>query len=375
MRRMTGSSVGLAIACPASHALPQAFTEVGIAAERGSAIHAYIRDALEHGEEKAIASVPKEFLSDAMTTDLGAIRDLIGNDDPDFEVSFALDVVTGKARMLGTNLGRNYGELAENEIAMTADLVVDCGSTGVVADWKTGHHAADPWQLRVLSIAAADFYGWSDVRGVFAYRQDDGTWKPYVEEYSTMDLDAHFAQLRDTAMTVRHIAETYADGDGNTPNVTEGKHCTYCPAKLACPAHVARLTALSGNPLVKGETRALTPATLGALYPQIRFYEQQLKAAKEYIEGIAKEQPIPLGNGAVLKGVEVQREYIDGAKAHALIAATHGIEAANQACEMKASKESIKRALGKKATEAINEIRNAGGIRTTTAVYAREVKE
>ena len=111
MTMPSASALERSFACPASAVLERLPDVPSAAAKRGQSLHAkYQKD------------VPSEF------------AELLGG-DVIAELALAYDVEADKARVIGRDVGRNYGEVLPSEVAMSLDMV---GSKGIV-EIKTGH--------------------------------------------------------------------------------------------------------------------------------------------------------------------------------------------------------------------------------------------
>jgi hypothetical protein len=143
------------------------------------------------------------------------------------EVAYAFCPVTGKARILGYNIDREYekhGKLP-HEIGSSADIAGMEGETVTVDDWKTGRSIADSvWmQLEQLCLMAARATGAWHARARVLHATDYGI----VVTERTYD-DAALARIGDQ---LRVDVEAIEDAWPVT-----GPHCDgqYCPARAGC---------------------------------------------------------------------------------------------------------------------------------------------
>lgn len=141
------------------------------------------------------------------------------------ELAFALDVDTGKARVLDGSGHRDYSDATAREVCGTIDLVSVIGGRPHVDDYKTGQgpHGVDDHLDQLLFGAAAQGIPepitigipWVTADGV---RYDSRTVRP-------MDLAIFVAELRGLVDVIP------------TATAKPGLHCAamYCPAKAVCP--------------------------------------------------------------------------------------------------------------------------------------------
>jgi CRISPR/Cas system-associated exonuclease Cas4 (RecB family) len=335
--------------------LPQVRTE-SPAASRGIAVHAYLADVVERGQDVALASVPDEHYDSCASIDLSRLP--IASGKWSAEVRYEHAGVTGIADLVGLADGR-----------------------AIVADWKTGDNvepAGQNWQLRFLALAICRKHGLSAATVAIIYLRPTGPWMD-VAELDAMDLDAIEGELADV------LAKVEAAKAAEVPNVAEGSHCTYCPAYVHCPAKRALALALGSGDEVAEQVSALplTPARVASAWHRLQAAKKLLSHVEAACCAAAKEfGPIDLGDGKELREVESTREDIDGAAAYGVLLKLHGNEAAASACEMSTSKAAIRRALKVISDEsgeplagmeraALGAIREAGG---TTSKITRSVR-
>ncbi len=235
---ITASGLDRYIHCPASAVLPQEPRARGAAAKRGTGIHTFLaRIAAGKSRSEALEGIR----AGKKTSELIDV-DFVPAGRP--EVSFAYDCETGASRELGSFLDREYGDLGENEIAGTADLIVETEDTIRVLDWKTGKTRVTPARhnLQVAFLALAALGSREDQPTVFVdivYIDKDGTF-----DWDSAKLDSTILSL--TAERLRAMMRSYhvAKEDvalGLNPKVNEGEWCLYCPALRNCPAKRVRI--------------------------------------------------------------------------------------------------------------------------------------
>jgi hypothetical protein len=380
-------------------ALPQVRREASEHAAHGTAVHAYLRDAVVDGTEAALRRVPLDapHRSVCEALDLCAFVDIVDQlvGIPGYprwfeaELAVAYNTHTGRARKLGLDLGRRYPQLGQNEIAGSIDLVIEPENSDeiIIVDWKTGHNppsAERSGQLLLAALACRDIYMASIVHVAIVHIDDAGR---YTIDRAEYDDDALDDAAHDVRSAVRAIAAARAEVEaGRVPSVAMGPHCRYCPAMHACPGQggivrqfVANIDAPDAGTI--GERMAaLSPVSVGHAWARM----EQARALLESIERALKarvqaEGELPLPDGRVVRAVEVSRESIDVAAAVPALAAHLGIgeDAVRAACTVSMTKtaaEALARAAGGKPSAAMVALRAAGAVKATTTTSYRVSK-
>lgn len=351
----TGSKLELAERCIASAVLESVET-TSEAADLGTVKHDLAFDVLQMGRPAALARVPSQYREKMERFD----TDGLPHGQPGSwagEVAFAADVVTGKKREIGRNIGREYAKhgAGPNDIAGAIDIVgMSPEGAAIVVDMKTGWtrvtKAKENLQLLFAAVCAAEVYGTDTVKGAIMYVNEDG--QPYFDtaEWDAVDLAAGGLRIDGIGQAVLEAQRLYA-GDPKTgevvqPRMTAGDHCKWCPALLTCPAQSMLVRRFISTPV---ETEA--DFRMGLAENDVAAYAyERLTAAKAAVERAlavvyarASASPIALRNGMVLGKVESEREYLDAAVVHRVVVSQFGPEAAAQAVEMEATKASIER--------------------------------
>lgn len=372
--RFSGSTMHRAAACPGSTALPRFGSESSEPAARGTAIHKFLEDCINKGRDTAIQTCDPDYLDVCEVIDTDGLP--AGHADGwRAEVAFAYNWKTGKARVVGEGIGREYPELEPDEIAGTADAVGIVGTQVWVYDYKTGRGHVDPaeanWQLKFLGLAAARAYGLSEACvGIVRILDDVPTFSH--AHYDIFDLTAIQQQIADIAEASLHAIADVAER--RTPRLNTGSHCTYCPAVMSCRAVIGIIAAVAQDPgsLVL-DPITITPEQAGLAWVRINIALVGLKAAKESLKEIAMSMPLPLPNGKVIAAVETNREYIDAEITEKVMKDLYGPTIAGESVEIKmsTSKTLLKKVvranlkedekLGKTFDSVVAKIRAAGG--------------
>jgi RecB family exonuclease len=374
-RELSASGLHRALACPASAVLPHV-RETSPAATRGTVIHRYL-EAIARGAkpEQALEAVPSEHRTVCEAIDVGALPAC----DPETfrsEVALAFDTATGWARELGSGISRAYAGLDPTEIPGTADVLGVGRESVYVADYKSGFRpvppARDNLQLRFLALAACRAHDRPRaVVAIIRLREDGTAWYDQAE-LSVEDLADTEGQLRTLVAGIERVGEQVFAGE--TPAVTLGEHCSYCPAKTHCPAYTGLIRHLAQSPdeVLEEISSRLTPELASQAYARLKVAEEALELAKKALQSYARETPIPLGGDMVYGEVETTRSSIDAEVAAGVLKEAYGAKVADAAIEQSVSQASIKRALeaakpkGKKVQAALEEVlaklREAGGL-------------
>lgn len=289
----TGSAVERGMMCPASCVLSRA-GHSGAAAAYGSEQH----KAIEEGD----------------TSRAVVRRVLDGATDVRHEVSYALDVERRIVREIGVGLGRNYGPLADTEIALTIDI--ECRKDGIVwvGDWKSHSRVAAVaanWQIRCAVIGVMARHSADVAVGFLGYLDDS---ELDQDTFDAFHVTTWWSELRSMLDRVRKAADVIAAG--SVPEVNSGTWCQYCPALPYCPAHTRLALSMLGE--LEGVDKALSDLTVdqcGRAWELLKRYDVLADRIKDTIRARAKRETVPLSNGRRLALVECSRRSLDTKKA------------------------------------------------------------
>jgi hypothetical protein len=380
----TASSLHRALACPASAVLPRAPSTTSEAAERGTAIHAYLEEWAQRGARPV---APPEYADTCHGIDLPAI--LAGRTICEVEAAYAFDVATGRARLIGYSLGRDYGPLSPTEIVGTADLVlIDSEGRGVILDWKTGQpqaSAAVNPQLALLALCLSRYRGDPEVVVELVYLGEEGGHKVDRAVLDSLDLDSFAAQLREAVALWRSPEAAQ--------RVNPGEWCKYCDSKRVCPAWTSLAREFAAGPsLTPGAIAALAPADVGRVIPKIRAYRKLLDEIEAQVNDYTRHHgAVPLENGNRYGWQEVEDSTLLPEQTLAVVAERFGDELAREMVKpAKVTKKALEGALdtvakqrreaGEKVSKAalvretLAEIDKRGGVRRTVHSEPREMK-
>ena len=321
----TASSLERLFACPASAALPAVIdARKRRDRDRGTGAHRFVRRVLG-GMDRAIALalVPEE--SRALCARIRVSRISAGiSSDLRCEAAYALKPGEESARFLGLDLDRHYPELEPGEIAGTNDLEgTRLDGVPVVGDIKTGNDVTaceDNPQAQFHARARQLVTGADEVEARILYIRPSG----YVEiddhEFGRVELETFEDRVVDMRHGVRLARAAVLAGQ--TPKVTTGAHCKYCPAMPACPAYAGLARRFVPElETMAGQMAALTPEQQGEAWLKVKTIERLVGAAEDALKELARQAPLPLPNGKVIRPVTVVRNDFSKDAALALLTA------------------------------------------------------
>lgn len=364
---ISASAIERVDACPGSEAMPHAHTASEYA-EIGTQVHRFVERAAEVGREVALAEV-----TDESAYEICEVLDLSALPDVSHEVMLVYDTATDSAREVGRGSDRAYGELSPTEIPGTADFLGLDGDAVFVADLKSLWGDVTPPdrnpQLAFLALAAARLYGKGRAVVQILRRGSDGTVYPETATLDVLDLDAFAARLR--TVLVR-VAEQKARAErGIVPDVREGAHCRYCPARLVCPAKTALIKRMAtGEEWMEAlELTPMTPEMASRALDRLKPAKAALAAVEKALKAAAAEQPIPRPEGKVWGPRRVPgNEKLNGDVVWQVLADYYDTDVADAAVKRSATKAAIEKVLkgmggplAPKVREVLDAIRERGG--------------
>lgn len=311
MKNPTGSGLERGVNCPASYALHQA-PSTGEAAIKGTENHDEIENGISNGDISKLPEVVQTALKDAIIVDV--------------EVAFALDVETEEVRLIGRRMGRNYGSLAETEIALTIDAIVTSPGAPLdvvtVWDWKSRKRvtpAIRNLQIRAGAVVVMKHFKLQEVRGAIGYLDDADVDMAVFDEF---DCALFFAEMR--SMLNRIGAARTLVATGGTPEVHAGPWCDYCPAVAYCPAQTRLARTMLGElTTVEQQVAFMTAEDAGRAWSLLKQIQSLADKVEASLKLRAKQDVVPLPNGKRLALVDSSRANFDKKKAIAWIA-EHG---------------------------------------------------
>jgi hypothetical protein len=366
---VTASRVQLWMACLGSSVLPNV-GRLHSASDRGTVIHRYLEDVVRYGQSAALGNVPEEHRAECKRIDVSGILAVARDAEP--EAAFAWSPSTDKGRKLSST-NRAYDDVSEDEIAGTADLVVDAKPYRVI-DYKTGRHEVEApernWQLRTLAIAVARAYEVTEIAVEIWKLRDDGGWWVRSHTFDAFDLDATAAEIR-ARLEQANAVKTGA----RKLQLVEGDHCEWCPSLTSCPAKTTLARSLVTVTKSMDNMDALSLEERGLAWDVITRAQMVIDKIRRALEDLAQFEPIPLPDGRTLSLQEDTREYVVGEVVREVVAERYGADVAAKVCEVKvsSSKAALDRELGKAAKEVKDEIRRRGGVRVVRSTRLKAV--
>lgn len=306
-------------------------SEVGVAAHRGSVVHLLA----EHAVIGGTSELPRAVLDSAeseiakhrldMSTDMSEFLDdlafavPIQRADLRTEVAFVYDPFTDSAAELDVS-GRDYGELPENVIPGTFDLIAVTDQLAYVGDYKTSYPGSETpagrnGQLGVGHLVLRALYGSRPVKlaQILHCGEPDGNRTGWgIVSVDSAELDDSF--LDSLRNSLCH-ALTKARNGGGDP--VEGPHCTakFCVAYGHCAATDEKANRLIPASTLLQRSRPLTLAQLPAALDAVHAAEAVIKAFKANITAAADltgEARLDLGDGRTYQKIPAtKREYFD----------------------------------------------------------------
>jgi hypothetical protein len=370
--RVTPSKLALAIFCPPSLALPEVREAAGEPAERGSIIHAFLYAARTADPKTALEEVPARYREICAAIDVQKLVDTLGAYEA--EVAFAWAHGSDRGRVIGKNVGRDYGDLADDEIPGSLDACRFDPETRTlyIADWKTGfswieHPQSNP-QLRAYALMAARAFGAIRVVVLIVVFDEEGNARMMRAEFDDFELDAIAHEVRTALQAVLRITNRLRAGEKlKQEEVTLGEHCRYCPAIFNCPGIVAASQSLVAD---VDRSEAITTEEVGRMWAIVAAVAAAADKTKKILRPIIIDEiektgaPFPLPNGKVLKLIAYPVDKIDPLAAFRF-AQERGMSTIPLAQEASLSKAGIARAFDGNEDEAagfIEQLRGRGGV-------------
>ena len=306
-RHISPSSLGRAAACVRSEAMPHVYDNTPHA-RKGTVAHKFLADCLEHGRDLALGMTEDpediDWLAAIDVERLPAFE----RDAYEPEVAIAYHPRTGAARALGKNLTREQARALakDDELVGIIDVLGATADDAVAHDYKTGWGYVDPaevnWQLRTYALFAAR---WLKKTGatysVIRVRDNGSIWfdLAHMDELDLLTHEAALVELLDRRELVRQLTR---EGQwAKLPALVEGRHCRYCPAMHVCPAKVGAIRII-GTPLedVSLMQGPVTEEQKRNAWLKVKAARKALDRYEAILRDLARQEPIPLGDGDVL---------------------------------------------------------------------------
>lgn len=379
--RESGSRMDRIVRCPGSQALPHVRRPPTGDAKLGTAKHEI---AAAGGPDSETLTAEQRELAEGLPADLvpEGVR---------HEVAYAWDWAADTARLIGYDLGRDYGKLGPTEIALTVDSVgfYDDGAGAYIEELKTGWgwipSVRKHWQGQIALVAVSRAHP-SVAYGRVAIARPGTTDEMRFDaaNFDGDDIERSAKKLHDT---MRQVVDLRAAAEqGQVPDVSMGPWCEYCPAIYTCGGHGGVLARLADPDVAIGKLCSELSHNGGFARAHSFLTEaaRVLKVLKEARDAyVRSEGPQDLGNGRCVAEVEHSKETVKVKETIGVLARRYSEAVGLSAVKTKvtASKAGILAAIkdhvpkGKGAAtmrEVMAELREKGG---ATTAYYRKVEE
>ena len=324
--QLTLSALWRVAICPGSAALPHVKARDVPGSALGHALHK-VQEFRARGESPDLDAIAAAF--DLPAEDRGwffatahRCRPVIP-EGARAEIALAYDPETGKVHEIDPPDASHRYDVSSTWLPGMLDLAWIEGSIACVADYKSGDDAnvAPPdrnWQVRIGAFMWARYSQQTSALGSICYLEpspegetNEGRWEmgPPID---AAGLDAIEAELRDVLHKVETARFDYAAGA--VPELVTGDHCTHCPARSACPAHLAEVRAmvigqlptlcLIGQPLTREEAQHIAERLTSA--------ETVVKMARSAVNlWTDVNGPLALTTGKAWEGKDETRMHLD----------------------------------------------------------------
>jgi RecB family exonuclease len=313
--KLTASQLERAKACPASFALPAISFPSSKEANRGTQIHHFLETAVTGGRDAALEQVPEDAPWRATCENIDLSWLTTEASHIECEVKFAYKPLTDTARQIRGGSVRDYSAVEDDELAGTADLVITRPDGNlVVIDYKTGRHrvhVVESSQMKLLGLMIARAKGLSQVCVSIVHVSEDGAMDFDELLLRSEDLDRIAQSVRTILSHVSEARRTVAQGQ--TPDVSVGDHCAFCPAYRACPANTSLAKDLLGMSDSPQRVAELPPYQVGELWEWATRARRVLEEIEQGLKAYIDNEPVPHPDGvSEIARIESLRESIDG---------------------------------------------------------------
>lgn len=325
MARLTASALPRAESCIGSAVL-DAIPEAGEYAETGNAIDRYVQRA-KTGDAAALSGVPEALRLYCAALPLDKIPD-----GCEYQVAFAYNCITGEVRRIPSRQDGYPTDMGPEWIFGSSDIVGMRPGRALLWDLKWGTYTigrdpADDIQLGFLAMCAAKVARVDECETGFLRADWKGDLHPdtaVLDEWALASIEERVRGIWRTQMNAIAVRgpltigdEVWQAVDPPPPPLSVGSHCTYCPARRACPAQVqpvalalaGRVAELAAETLpapeqVRERVAALALSDKGRLYERIEAAEEFLAMVRGILRDDARLEPLPLSGGKELREVQ-----------------------------------------------------------------------
>ncbi len=329
------------IACPSWLALPSRVNRSTKYNDRGHNAHGFTRaiiagvakdDALAEVSDPALRETCRMLDWDKLCGDL---------DDLETEVAYAIDVKARTARLIGTNIGRDYhgaarrlGQpLGPNELPGSLDITGrrKTDRRRVVTDTKFGYQDVEEIESNAQALFFAAVFvlmdGEAEVECRMAKIKPSGDVWNDVAVFTAWDVDCYLDALEDALDRANQAKRLVLVG--GVPDFHAGDHCTYCPGADSCPSKTNLARAMLGDlQALDGAIEVMSDQQARGAYEKA--HDQIKPVLDRILEGLkerARRSPIPLAEGLELREAPYSKQQPDFAAAVTLARSLGATEA------------------------------------------------
>ena len=259
----------------------------------------------------------------------------------------------------------------------TCDLLQVKPDELIVSDWKFGRPDYTTPATRNKQLLFYALCAWlsrgdhapDKISGQLVFIDPEtGGVKRQLVSYTTEQFVLLQRQIAQILIERRESDERLSKGV--LPNVREGAHCNYCPARMGCPAKVSLIRQFSQG-LVLRPAGEITPTKVGEVWVKAQSIKRALQDLERQLSHWVKNhgKHIELPNGRKL-GVQKRQgnEVLDADTSEEVVKEMVGLDASVKIVKKSVTKKAILEAVkaaGKSnslATEVVDTIRKAGGV-------------
>lgn len=306
---LNGSASGAErlIACAPSVVLPQAHWSSQYTA-RGHTLHGFTRNVMTGiHPDIALARLDEEHRATAKAIQWSKL----GGDlhDVRSEVAYAIDPFRRTARELGVDIQRRYHEhgITPDELPGSNDLEgTRIDDVPVIVDLKFGWErvtaAEENAQLHVFAAAKAWMLNVPEVEVRIAYVRPSGKVELDSATIGRLEIDCFADEVEDAIVRSREMRRRYLAG--GPVDVNPGPHCRWCGGMENCSAYTSLARSmLSDLSDVEARLTLLTPEQAGNAYNLMARAALILERVENALKARAKQEPIPVADGKVLRAI------------------------------------------------------------------------
>jgi hypothetical protein len=330
----TASALERNIECaPAAILTPRA-AETGYWAERGNAIHGFVRHVAAGESVHSALSLLQNDDWRKTCEGIDFARLLGGVLRVRAEAAYRLDLANDTVTFHGLNIHRRYPPRPDAPLDMLVDGTNDWDGfrfdgAPIVGDLKTGRRVTacrfNP-QMMFHARCQQLIHDADKVEARLVYVLDDGGVIIDAHTFTRFDLDTFSDTLITMKERIRRAFDQFVK-DG-TAEVNAGEHCRYCSAMISCPRYVKLARTLLPDVLdIDARMQAMTLDERTRAWVIVEEAEDLVAHVKEALKEMARKEPLPLPQGKILMQGKSSSTSFDRAGAIALLRAKGATDA------------------------------------------------